>query len=359
MAMARGPKKLIGQILLERGLITQPQLDEALNVQKNTTERLGRILVDMGYVTEKDVLRAHAEQLGIPFFDADQVSVDEDVAKAIPQSMVARYKAIPLRRSGNRLTVAMVDPTNVFALDDIRLVTGYEIESFIADSDTNQYDYCLGVTSAEYLKPFYPRAKEPGIKMPYLYLKENAYRINNLHIARLCHSTTGSAIQTVYDHRHQKNILNRIRMCRTLFKADHAKDLLVFYILAQVASLLSRLGLHRMALPFRQPLLLNRVEEAASAWLNMRFKAVETKIGGAALDIDDQATYKTITAVFTKWHAAMMPKTPQQESTGHCPFKNECHHPTSGERPIVAPAGHTAPAAGVPVVGRNDACGSL
>jgi GTP:adenosylcobinamide-phosphate guanylyltransferase len=244
-------------------------------------------------------------------------------------------------------------PPALFLPSDIPLVTGYEIESFIANSDTNQYDYCLGVTSAEHLKPFYPRAKEPGIKMPYLYLKENAYRINNLHIARLCCSTAGSAIQTVYDHRHQKNIWNRIQMCRTLFKANYAKDLLVFYILAQVASLLSRLGLHRMALPFRQPLLLNRVEEAASAWLNMRFKAVETKIGGAALDIDDQATYKTITAVFTKWHAAMMPKTPQQESNGHCPFENECHL-QSGVIQITAPAGHAAPAAGVPVVGRRD-----
>ncbi len=135
MATPQGPKKLIGQILLENGVITQEQLDEALNVQKNTTEQIGRILVDLGHVTERDVLRAHAEQLGIPFLQLDETSVDEDVAKAIPQSVVQRYSAVPIRRSGNRLTVAMSDPSNVFALDDIRLITGYEIDPVLATAE--------------------------------------------------------------------------------------------------------------------------------------------------------------------------------------------------------------------------------
>ncbi len=135
MATPRGPKKPIGQILLEKGLITQEQLDEALRIQKNTTEQLGRILVDLGHVSEKDVLRAQAEQLGIAFLELDRTSVDQEVAKAIPQSVVQRYNAVPIRRTGNRLTVAMQDPTNVFALDDIRLITGYEIDPVLAAPD--------------------------------------------------------------------------------------------------------------------------------------------------------------------------------------------------------------------------------
>ncbi len=135
MATSRGPKKQLGQVLLEKGLINQDQLDEALRVQKSTTEQIGRILVDLNYVQERDVLRAQAEQLGIPFLELDRVSVDEDVAKAIPPSLVQRYSAIPIRRSGNRLTVAMADPSNVFALDDIRLVTGYEIDPMLAAPD--------------------------------------------------------------------------------------------------------------------------------------------------------------------------------------------------------------------------------
>jgi len=135
MATPQGPKKLIGQILLEKGVISQEQLDEALNVQKNTTEQIGRILTDLGHVTERDVLRAHAEQLGIPFLELDETSVDEDVAKAIPQSVVQRYNAVPIRRSGNRLAVAMSDPSNVFALDDMRLITGYEIDPILATAE--------------------------------------------------------------------------------------------------------------------------------------------------------------------------------------------------------------------------------
>jgi type IV pilus assembly protein PilB len=135
MATPRGPKKPLGQILLAKGLITQEQLDEALRVQKSTTEQLGRILVDLGHINEREVLRAHAEQLGIPFLDLDRVSVDEDVAKAIPQSLVQRYNAVPIRKQGNRLTVAMADPSNVFALDDIRLITGYEIDPVLAAAD--------------------------------------------------------------------------------------------------------------------------------------------------------------------------------------------------------------------------------
>jgi len=135
MATPHGPKKPIGQVLLEKELISQEQLDEALNIQKNTTEQIGRILVDLGHVTERDVMRAHAEQLGIGFLEPDETSVDEDVAKAIPQSVVQRYNAVPIRRNGNRLTVAMADPSNVFALDDIRLITGYEIDPILATSE--------------------------------------------------------------------------------------------------------------------------------------------------------------------------------------------------------------------------------
>ena len=135
MATPRGPKRPLGEILLSKGLINQEQLDEALKVQKNTTEQIGRILVDLGYLTDRDVLRAHAEQLNIPFLEFDNVSVDEDVAKTIPQSVVQRYNAVPIRRNGNRLTVAMADPTNVFALDDIRLITGYEIDPMLATTE--------------------------------------------------------------------------------------------------------------------------------------------------------------------------------------------------------------------------------
>jgi len=133
LATVRGPKKPIGQILLAHGLITQQQLDEALAIQKtNSTEKLGRILVDLGYVKDEDVLKAYAEQIGVPFVDLGHDSVDASALRLIPQSHAQRYNAVAIRRNGNRLTVAMAEPTNVFALDDIRMITGMDVEPVLA-----------------------------------------------------------------------------------------------------------------------------------------------------------------------------------------------------------------------------------
>jgi type IV pilus assembly protein PilB len=135
MAVPRAPKRPIGQILLERGIVTQAQLDQALGIQKNTGEKLGAILVDLGFVKERDVLRAYAEQLGIEFLDLDKVRVDESAVRTIPQNLAQRYNALPVQRNGDKLVVAMVDPTNVFAIDDMRLVTGLEIVPMLAASE--------------------------------------------------------------------------------------------------------------------------------------------------------------------------------------------------------------------------------
>ncbi len=209
-------------------------------------------------------------------------------------------------------------PPALFLPADIPLVTAEEIEAFIANSDMNQYDYCMGVTSDEHLKQFYP--------MPYLYLKNKVYRMNNLHIARLPSQTGESMLQTIYNHRRQKNIWNRVGMISAL---GHARPLLVLYVLAQCAVLLSRFGLHSMAKFFRKSLLLDCVEKEISSLLDMRFKAIETNVGGAALDIDDEATYKTITSHFRKWHEALMPKQTEPVQVQACPFQDKCH-----ERPI-------------------------
>ena len=129
------PKKRIGEILMKKGSVTQEQVDEALKAQKNSTEKIGQILVGLGHVQERDVLEAYGEQLGIPYVDLGSEEVDESVLKSIPQSMVQRYTAVPVKRDGTRLVVAMADPTNVFALDDMKLVTGMEISPVLASAD--------------------------------------------------------------------------------------------------------------------------------------------------------------------------------------------------------------------------------
>lgn len=135
MAAIKATRRHIGDILLEENLITQEQLEQALEVQKTSSERLGRILTDLGFASERDVLGAYALQLGVPLFDPATTSVDDSVAKVLPQSLIKRYNAVPIRRDGNRLTVAMSDPSNVFALDDIRLMTGFEVEPVVASTE--------------------------------------------------------------------------------------------------------------------------------------------------------------------------------------------------------------------------------
>jgi GTP:adenosylcobinamide-phosphate guanylyltransferase len=216
------------------------------------------------------------------------------------------------------------DPA-LFMPADIPLVTAYEIDTFIAMSDMRQYDYCLGMASEEHLTQFYPRQKEIGIKMPYLYLRDQVYRMNNLHIARLPSNHSNAMLQTIYKHRRQKNIWNRIKMVSALVKIKNARPLLFSYFLAQGAVLSARFGLHRMARLFRKSLRLEQVEKEISSLLQMRFKAIEVNSGGAALDIDDASSYKIMVSAFRKWHEALMSKQPEHRLHEACPFQDQCH----------------------------------
>ncbi len=132
MSTARGVKIPIGKILLDQGKINPDQLKQALTLQKSTSEKLGRLLIDLGFVSELDVLAAYAQQLNVPMFDPAKTPPDPGVSKLIPEHLIQRYNLVPIRRNGTKLVVAMADPTNVFALDDLRLITGFEIEPVLA-----------------------------------------------------------------------------------------------------------------------------------------------------------------------------------------------------------------------------------
>ena len=135
MSVTRGPKVPIGKILLDQGKITPDQLKQALAMQKTTTEKLGRLLIDLQFCSERDVNKAYAQQLNIQLYDATRITADPAVARIIPDNLVQRYNIVPLRRNGAKLVVAMVDPTNVFALDDIRMITNLDIEPLLTTMD--------------------------------------------------------------------------------------------------------------------------------------------------------------------------------------------------------------------------------
>jgi type IV pilus assembly protein PilB len=125
------PPKL-GDLLLKAKLISQEQLDEALKKQKETGGKLGEALVKLGHVTEQDITEVLSQQYSVPAVDLDHLEVDDNIVKLIPPEISRKYQVIPVSKFGATLTVAMADPSNVFALDDLKFLTGYNIEPVVA-----------------------------------------------------------------------------------------------------------------------------------------------------------------------------------------------------------------------------------
>ncbi|MDR7544990.1 MAG: type IV-A pilus assembly ATPase PilB [Armatimonadota bacterium] len=125
----------LGQILLELGVVTEQQLKHAQEIQDRTGERLGKILRDTGAVSDQDLARAMAAQWGYPYVALANTKIDEETAKLIPHALAVRHKCIALERRGGRLVLAVADPLNVLAIDDVRLITGMEVDLVIATEE--------------------------------------------------------------------------------------------------------------------------------------------------------------------------------------------------------------------------------
>jgi len=122
----------LGQLLIEGGLINEKQLDEALRAQKTTHERLGSVLIKQGVLTEDTITSFLSQQYGVPSINLDDFDIDASICRLIPPKTARKYEVIPISRIGSTLTVAMVDPSNVFAIDDIKFMTGYNVEPVVA-----------------------------------------------------------------------------------------------------------------------------------------------------------------------------------------------------------------------------------
>ena len=136
---SRQPRKKlqpIGEILVSQGLISQDQLSNVLEKQKDLPKRIGEILVEDGLVSQEQLNMALAERLGVESISLVGTEIDSVAATMIPEKLARRYGAIPIRFiDENTLVVAMVDPTNVFAIDDLRMMTGYDIRPAIASAE--------------------------------------------------------------------------------------------------------------------------------------------------------------------------------------------------------------------------------
>jgi type IV pilus assembly protein PilB len=122
----------LGELLVKEKLISQDQLKQALDHQKTHGGRLGTALVKLGLVTDDEVTAVLSRQYGVPSINLKFYEVDPAVVKLIPQETAVRYQIVPLSRVGSTLTIAMTDPTNVFAMDDIKFMTGFNVEPVVA-----------------------------------------------------------------------------------------------------------------------------------------------------------------------------------------------------------------------------------
>src|SRR6195256_6839678 len=122
----------IGELLLKEKRITPDQLQQALNHQKANGGKLGFNLVKMGIVKDDEITALLSKQYGVPSINLTQFEIDPAVIKLIPPETAHKYQIVPLSRAGATLTIAMTDPTNVFAMDDIKFMTGYNVEPVVA-----------------------------------------------------------------------------------------------------------------------------------------------------------------------------------------------------------------------------------
>jgi type IV pilus assembly protein PilB len=135
-------KKRLGDLLIESGKITEAQLNQVLKKQKSTGKRLGEILIESAIVTEDDILSVLEIQLGIPRVYLDFVEISKEAVKLIPESLASKYNILPIYIKNDKINVVMSDPLNIFALDDLKIASGYDVEPLIAT--TNEIRQAIG-----------------------------------------------------------------------------------------------------------------------------------------------------------------------------------------------------------------------
>jgi type IV pilus assembly protein PilB len=130
----------LGELLTKASLISQDQLKEALKLQKETGGKLGETLIKLGFVAEEDITECLSQQFGVPSINLAHFEIDSAIIKLLPSEVARKYNILPVNKTGATITIAMADPTNVFAMDDIKFMTGYNVEPVVASE--------LGIKSA-------------------------------------------------------------------------------------------------------------------------------------------------------------------------------------------------------------------
>ena len=124
--------KHLGELLIERGVINREQLMMAINYQKEKGRLLGEILVELKFATEEDIAQALTCQYGFPYLPLSSYEIDADVLNTVPEQVCRQFCLIPIDKIGKSLTLAMADPLNVQAVEDVELITGCNVQAFVS-----------------------------------------------------------------------------------------------------------------------------------------------------------------------------------------------------------------------------------
>ncbi|KPK38247.1 MAG: hypothetical protein AMJ78_10285, partial [Omnitrophica WOR_2 bacterium SM23_29] len=136
--MPAGLKERLSELLIKKGILSKGKLNEALKVQKEKGGSLGNILVTLGVIGQNELMAILSQELGIPPISLSKYKIDPEITKVIPRKVIAHYQIMPISKIGNILSVAMADPLNVFAMDDIKKITGLEVAPIITTQEDIQ-----------------------------------------------------------------------------------------------------------------------------------------------------------------------------------------------------------------------------
>ena len=125
----------IGELLVQKNVITADQLRKARQEARSKGERLGHQITKLGYLQESELTDFVAKQYGLPTIDLADFEIDPDVIRLVPEEVAIKHTVIPVNRAGSTLILATSDPSNIFAIDDIKFLTGYNVEVVVASEE--------------------------------------------------------------------------------------------------------------------------------------------------------------------------------------------------------------------------------
>ncbi|MDO8662080.1 MAG: hypothetical protein Q7K98_02510 [Candidatus Omnitrophota bacterium] len=134
MPMRRIVNKQLGDLLIERGVINEHQLEKALAVQKERGGLIGELLVELGFAKEEDIAQSLTAQYGFPYLPLSNYDINPEIINIVPGRVARQYLLIPIDKISNNLTLAMSNPLNVQAIEDVELLSGCSVQTFVSTS---------------------------------------------------------------------------------------------------------------------------------------------------------------------------------------------------------------------------------